>query len=205
MHTCNLRSLTVPLGSLNGARGSLRTKLHSRLYDPCWSLLGSSSCKIKEKVFYQYHKALKETGAWPLEIQGYRHSIIELLRLLRRFKYQDPHFNGEESCEKPLDCMNGPKFSALVVDAISHVDVQFDGLCLGKNLILSSSDTQLTRGTDCMNVSGNRDNDADYWSHNQPGVWGDKCRIQHGQSTWYFSFMGRREARDKFQKNWKST
>lgn len=84
MHTCKLRSLTVPLGSLNGARGSLRTKLHSRLYDPCWSLLGSSTCKIKEKVFYQYHKALKETGAWPLEIQGYRHSIIELLRLLKR-------------------------------------------------------------------------------------------------------------------------
>lgn len=101
--------------------------------------------------------------------------------------------------------MNGPKFSALVVDAISHVDVQFDGLCLGKNLILSSSDTQLTRQTDCINVSGNRDNDADYWSHNQPGVWGDKYRIQHGQSTWYFSFMGRREDRDKFQKNWKST
>lgn len=139
------KSLTLPLGSLNGARGSLRTKLHSRLYDPCYSLLGWATCRIKEKVFYQYHKALKETGAWPLEIQGYRHSIIELLRLLRKFKYEDPHLEGGEACEKPLECMNGPKFSKLVVEAIAHVDDQFDGLCLGKNLALSSLLTQLTR------------------------------------------------------------
>ena len=55
-----------------------------------------------------------------------------------------------------------------------------------------------------MNVSGARDNDDDYWRHNESGVWGDKSRIQHGQSTWYFSFMGRKEDRGKFQKNWKS-
>ncbi|GAB7333945.1 hypothetical protein MBLNU13_g06055t1 [Cladosporium sp. NU13] len=176
------------IGSLNGARGRLRTKLHGRLYDPCWSLLGGATCKIREKVFYQYHKGLQETGAWPLEVQGYRHSINELLGLLRRFKYQDPHLKGEESCEKPLDCMSGPKFSKLVADAIAHVDVQFDGLCL-----------------DCMNVSGARYNDDDYWRRNEPGVWGDKCRIQHGQSTWYFSFVGRSEDRDKFQKKWKTT
>lgn len=56
-----------------------------------------------------------------------------------------------------------------------------------------------------MNISGARDKDDDYWRHNEPGAWGDKCRIQHGQSTWYFSFMGRREDRDKFQKKWKTT
>lgn len=103
-------------------------------------------CKIKEKVFYQYHKALKETGAWPIEIQGYRKSTNELLRLLRRFRYQDPHLKDEEACEKPLDCMNGPKFSKVVADATAHVDDQFDGLCLGKcYLVPSFLVTQLTR------------------------------------------------------------
>lgn len=54
-----------------------------------------------------------------------------------------------------------------------------------------------------MNVSGGRDEDAEYWNHNTPNVWGDKCRIQHGQSTWYFSFMGRREKMDNFQKKFR--
>ena len=78
MNLCELTSLTLPLGSLNGARGSLRIKLHNRLYAPCSNLLSGSKCGIKDKVFYQYHKALEKTEAWPIEVHGYKKSIKEL-------------------------------------------------------------------------------------------------------------------------------
>lgn len=201
MNFCELVSLTLPLGSLNGARGSLRIKLHNRLYAPCSTLLTGSKCGIKEKIFYQYHKALEETDAWPIEVHGYKKSIKELLSLLKKFKYNDPHPDGQSSLDcmnslknsidphpdrqdplaftnslwfstepqsdrqDPLDCMdslkssidslfgrqdqpdcmNSLKFSKVVEDAISHVDAQFDGLCLGKNLVPSSTVPQLTR------------------------------------------------------------
>ena len=38
------------------------------------------------------------------------------------------------------------------------------------------------------------DTDADYWRHAKQGVkWDSRCRINHDQPTWYFSFMGRVE------------
>lgn len=38
------------------------------------------------------------------------------------------------------------------------------------------------------------DKDADYWRHDKGDMtWDARCRIDHGQPTWYFSFMGRRE------------
>jgi hypothetical protein len=138
-------SLTLSLGSLNGARGSLRTKLHYRLYKPCLELLGDTTCKIKEKVFYQYHKALVETTAWPFEIEGYKHSINELIELLGNVKFEDPHLRTEERCEHPFACINGPKISIAVKDATTHVNDQFDGLCLGKNRMSRSLVVQLTR------------------------------------------------------------
>jgi hypothetical protein len=169
--------LTLPLGALNGARGSLRIKLHNRLYAPCSTLLSGSKCGIKEKVFYQYHKALENTNAWPIEVHGYKKSINQLLSLLKRFKYNDPHPDGQDPLEcmnslklsvvagdsdsldrmnslklseatgyvNPLGCMNSLKFKEVVEDAIAHVDDQFDGLCLGKNLVPSSLFSQLTR------------------------------------------------------------
>lgn len=43
--------------------------------------------------------------------------------------------------------------------------------------------------------------DTDYWIHAELNVeWDEKCRIIHGQPTWYFSFMGRREKMDLFWK-----
>ena len=50
--------------------------------------------------------------------------------------------------------------------------------------------------TDCMNISKPKlgDADEDYWHHSDLGVGWDKgCRIRHGQPSWYFSFMGRKE------------
>jgi hypothetical protein len=47
-----------------------------------------------------------------------------------------------------------------------------------------------------MQGSSNEANDHDYWNHSNPGFGQSRyrnCRITHGSSTWYFSFMGRKE------------
>lgn len=56
---------------------------------------------------------------------------------------------------------------------------------------------------DCMSVSKNvrllRDDEKDYWAHNRErDSYDDDCRISHGEPTWYFSFMGRREKLGQF-------
>lgn len=43
------------------------------------------------------------------------------------------------------------------------------------------------------------DFDADYWRHASTSTWDARCRIDHGQPTWYFSFMGRREKMVEWQ------
>jgi hypothetical protein len=41
--------------------------------------------------------------------------------------------------------------------------------------------------------------DEDYWRHNEFGYYRHRgtCRVSHGQPTWYFSFMGRKERQTK--------
>jgi hypothetical protein len=51
-----------------------------------------------------------------------------------------------------------------------------------------------------MYCSINRDEDEKYWDHHEDGIWKRKCRIEHGDSTWYFSFLGRKEKMDEYQK-----
>lgn len=45
------------------------------------------------------------------------------------------------------------------------------------------------------------DADEDYWRHEEDEKWDDGCRISHGQPTWYFSFMGRKEKQIKWTKS----
>lgn len=66
-----------------------------------------------------------------------------------------------------------------------QVDEYFDGLCL-----------------DCMDRSKAKaqTHDTGYWLYDdmQWGEWSRHCRSNHGQPTWYFSFLGRREDRDRW-------
>ena len=61
----------------------------------------------------------------------------------------------------------------------------FDGLCL-----------------DCMDLSKpkSENSDHDYWLHDTFEEWDKGCRIEHGSSTWWFSFLGRYERREKHLK-----
>jgi len=62
-------------------------------------------------------------------------------------------------------------------ETLLEIAATFHGLCL-----------------DCMDRSKPKtgDVDRDYWTHDFKDEWDVNCRIQHGQSTWYFSFMGRK-------------
>ncbi|KAF2872530.1 hypothetical protein BDV95DRAFT_628168 [Massariosphaeria phaeospora] len=63
----------------------------------------------------------------------------------------------------------------------------FDGLCL-----------------DCMDRSKpkGKDLDEEYWRHNSSvgNRWDTRCRIKHGQPSWYVSWLGRDDTRQKLLK-----
>lgn len=78
-------------GAINGARGSIKNKIHSGLYDSIAYLIDRATCERKEHVLWTYGTALQETGAWPVFVEASRKSINELLGLLDEFSYEDPH------------------------------------------------------------------------------------------------------------------
>jgi hypothetical protein len=52
-----------------------------------------------------------------------------------------------------------------------------------------------------MYMSKFGDTDKDYWNHARTDVkWNAHCRISHGQPTWYYSFMGRRDKMIEWRK-----
>ena len=110
-------------------------------------------------------------------------SIRKMLERLRLFdaakmrKLTDPLSGKVKPC---IRCNTA--WDAIVGRAANTVTKYFDGLCL-----------------DCMELSkdlrSDGDRDEDYWKHNDMKKWDTGCRVKHGEPTWYFSFMGRREKR----------
>jgi hypothetical protein len=113
---------------LNGARGSLRTKLHADLERPMLNLVEKAACNSKEKVLWTYTKALVATDAWPLEIKSKSKSVSDLHTALDDFEYEDPH-QREARCTSIYAC--GVDFDHVVRSAVSSSRGHFDGLCLG--------------------------------------------------------------------------
>lgn len=149
--------------------------LHRELFKPNDSLL-RASCACKEKTLYGYEKVLYDINVWPLERVAQSSTILEILNRLDKFTYE-PHKDACIFCRKD--------YNETVRAAQKLVKNYFDGLCL-----------------DCLTKSKTGDMNKDYWVHNElqqhERVLG--CRFNHSQATWYFSFMGRKEERDHFQK-----
>ena len=72
------------------------------------------------------------------------------------------------------------------------VEDYFGGLCL-----------------DCLDRSKPKlgDPDMDYWRHHtlKENEWITGCRFRHKQPTWYFSFNGRKEERDRMVRRFDGT
>jgi len=162
---------------LNAAKGRLRTIIHNGLFAPNDRLL-KAICPCKEVTLYSYEKALYNIKVWPLERIAQITPMIEILQRLDSFRVEAK----KGAC---ASCRND--YQRTVKLAQSQTRTYFDGLCL-----------------DCMDKSKAKakkgDEDDDYWRHND--VPDDQlsrdCRTTHGQPTWYFSYMGRKETIDRF-------
>lgn len=165
---------------LNAAKGRLRTVLCERLYKPVAEFIDAeSSCT--EKIPFEYEKVLYRMGVWPLDRSWSKRQVSQILDGLNTFSYKAPQ-SACRFCQKD--------YEKHVRDAVNYVRRYFDGLCL-----------------DCMDKSKPKteDYDLDYWYHSELGStgqsgWDSGCCVRHGEPTWYFSFMGRKEDRWAMQK-----
>lgn len=162
---------------LNAAKGRLKTIIHRGLFTPNEKLL-KATCSCKEVTLFNYEKALYTIQVWPLERVALREPMTTIIERLNKFHFEAKK-NACVSCRSDYQRTVG-----LVRDNTRNY---FDGLCL-----------------DCMDSSNPKtgDDDVDYWLHNDLNedqrVRG--CRHEHGQPTWYFSFMGRKETRDQYRR-----
>ncbi|CAF9909271.1 MAG: hypothetical protein HETSPECPRED_008905 [Heterodermia speciosa] len=168
----------VVIQNLVSAKKSLRDNLEAALWEPIAQLL-RAKCSCKVDTQYGYIHALEGTGGWPFHHLWPRASVTDILNRLSRFSYQAAP-NACKRCRK--------NYEAIVESAVRTARCDFDGLCL-----------------DCMERSKPRpETDAeDYLKDNMPTVddWSRPCRVQHGEPTWYHSFMGQREYRNVLLKN----
>ncbi|KAF8866842.1 hypothetical protein BDZ45DRAFT_795299 [Acephala macrosclerotiorum] len=159
--------------AINAARGSLKMKIHEALYINREFL--NATCRCRKDGLFEYELALERTGVWPLEevLHGKDAiSIQTVLDGLHRFHYNAP--NGHcELCASDIT-------STTVAQAIQNCTNNFDGLCL-----------------DCIDKPHRKDWDTDHYKHRgykSKKVRFDKgCRFPHGEPTWWFSWMARRQ------------
>jgi hypothetical protein len=135
----------------------------------------SRLCTSWQKSFAAYFFGLDAIDVWPLELHWPKHSVSSILSLLQTF-----------SCEETGCCdICRVDWEPVVQGAAEIAERYFGGLCI-----------------DCMDRSRlpkGRDPDETYWAENGvvEGRWDKGCRIRHGQPTWYHSWCGRDEHKQK--------
>lgn len=116
-------------------------------------------------------RELHRIGVRPLDSDIHKNCVREILDRLAAFD-EDKMANRQPSMQKCSLCSRSWK--PIVQYARRQVESYFDGLCL-----------------DCM--KNHPDEDSEYWALGTRRVYDLTCRISHGEPTWYFSFMGRRD------------
>ncbi|KAF7941278.1 hypothetical protein BELL_0001g00280 [Botrytis elliptica] len=164
------RHLHLPsrvMGSLNGARGSLRVKLLKGVFGPLdWFI--HQRCSCKEFSSFAYTTGLSKMEIWPIESAG-KKSIQEILNSFDKFVCTIP----ERACMNCIAHLN----SVAIKRIRNEIQSSFHGLCL-----------------DCMqNSSEGSDMAFVYYQNDLEKEYSGNCRICHGQSSWYWSNMGKKE------------
>ncbi|PYH86447.1 hypothetical protein BO82DRAFT_397619 [Aspergillus uvarum CBS 121591] len=170
------------LQQINAVRGRLRNIAHKGLFDRIATTLKASSAPCCERTVFEFFRELQRISVWSFEDCMRHCSIDDLVFRMKRFDASKMREYRDPKTQKPMDgfaCEHGWK--AVVAGAAKRVEAYFDGLCL-----------------DCMDLTKNLhkggDRDRDYWAYMRPrDRYDENCRIKHGEPTWYFSFMGRRE------------
>ncbi|RMZ66069.1 MFS transporter [Pyrenophora seminiperda CCB06] len=164
---------------LNHARGGLRNTLHKSLYSRVGHILRSeaSLCSCWDAAIGRYLFALTKCNAWPVDDVLNYSSITQVVRRLKAFSY-----NYTPKCAR----CRSVDWETIVLKAQSNTLGYFNGMCL-----------------DCMHRSkppcGGGTPDDEYEKRNQSinNRWDTQCRIKHGQPTWYISWLGRPDMREK--------
>ncbi|KAH3993315.1 hypothetical protein HBI81_125190 [Parastagonospora nodorum] len=165
------------VGPVNHARGGLRNTLHKSLYSRVGRILRSKTtfCDCWDATIGRYQLALTKCEAWPVDDVLTSSSIAEVTRRLKAFK-----LNYTAKCKRCASI----DWESVVLRACSNTDGYFNGICL-----------------DCQDRSKPKGEglDDEYEKHNQPdaGRWDTRCRFKHGQPTWYISWLGRPDIREK--------
>ncbi|OJJ96891.1 hypothetical protein ASPACDRAFT_46419 [Aspergillus aculeatus ATCC 16872] len=156
---------------------------HKGLFDWIATILRSPTpSPCCERTVFEFFRELQRISVWPFEDCMRHSSIDDLVFRMRLFNAREMRAYTDPRTQKPVDCSRcGHDWKAVVAGAAKRVEGYFDGLCL-----------------DCMdhtkNLEKGGDRDRDYWAYMLPRDRYDVgCRIKHGEPTWYFSFMGRRE------------
>ncbi|KAL3477635.1 hypothetical protein BJX99DRAFT_225856 [Aspergillus californicus] len=173
---------------MNSARGRLRNILSNGLFNDIAAIVEHAKCSCKETTVFDYLRELQRVKVWPLENTMKNASVNDLLHRCRLFKAANMRrpARGEKTgisgYSLPRSCSCGNDWKGVVTRAANKVADNFNGMCL-----------------DCMSVTAclrqGRDLDAEYWEHDRMKKWDLKCRVKHGEPTWWFSFMGQREKR----------
>ncbi|CAA9964096.1 hypothetical protein PTMSG1_07455 [Pyrenophora teres f. maculata] len=165
------------VGPLNHARGGLRNTLHKSLYSRVGHILrsGTSSCSCWDAAIGRYQYALTKCNAWPVDDVLNYSSINQVVGRLKAFDYD---YTPKCARCRSID------WETIVLKARTNTLGYFNGMCL-----------------DCMNRSKPRgetlDNEYEDDNKSVDGRWDTKCRIKHGQPTWYVSWLGRPDIREK--------
>lgn len=167
---------------MNHARCGLKTCLHRGIWDEIGALLerGSYACTCRHwaTTAGHYFAALVKTEAYPLEKTFSRNSINGILTWLKAFEMPTP------APGTPLCRLCSVDWNEEVARARINTFRYFDGLCI-----------------DCMDRSRLKrdDTDVDYWRQLESvdGRWDTNCRVRHDEPTWYVSWCGRDEHKQK--------
>lgn len=159
---------------LNAARRRLRNVFSSGLSEVTEHLVRTKPCQCCPVAHFGYERALMKIDAWPVHKVINTTNLEFLIGRLRQFDYTVP-----ATC-----CKNhraNISYKKEVANDANEVKDYFHGLCL-----------------DCMNnrLPKLSDSDLDYWFSeyiSSSRQYDGKCRITHGEPTWYFSFNARRE------------
>ena len=112
-----------------------------------------------------------KTGVWPLWDMRSKIAVATILAKLKKFNFEAPA-NACGLCNR--------NYKADIEAMRKKVETYFDGLCM---TCMDRSMTKL------------KDQKSDYWYHAamDDDDWVKGCDFTHGEPTWYFSFMGRKE------------
>jgi hypothetical protein len=163
---------------MNHARESLRTFIHRGIWDEIETLLrrGAYACTCGEwaSTAGHYFAALVDTDAYPLEKSFSKTSVVNILSRLKTFSMRH-----QGTCK-----LCSVDWADQVASARTATMRNFDGLCV-----------------DCMDRSRPKreKEDIDYWRQLESidGRWDANRRVKHGEPSWYISWCGRGEHRQK--------